>query len=143
MAITVYILRQIETGNSMPISSFFLVLISVGLSAGSQIFLKYGMTSEKVSNALKHPESSPLDIGLAIFLSPMVLLGLFSFGVSAIVWLFVLAKIPLSSAYPFVSLGIIVTVFAGFYLFGESLTPFKVIGTGFIVLGILMVAKSY
>lgn len=127
----------------MQATNLLLVLISVALSAGSQILLKYGMTSEKVSAVLKHPESNPVDIGLAIFLSPMVLLGLFSFGLSALVWLFVLAKIPLSSAYPFVSLGIIVTVLAGCYLFGESITPYKIIGSGLIVLGIVLIAKSY
>lgn len=126
----------------MQFGNLLLILISVSLSAGSQVLLKYGMTSERVSKALGAPNASPLDIGMAVFLSPLVLSGLFSFGLSALLWLFVLARTPLSSAYPFVSLGIVVTVLAGFYLFDESMTPFKIIGTVLIVSGIILVAKS-
>ena len=54
-----------------------------------------------------------MGFALALLTSPLVLLGLAVFGLSAIVWLFVLSKIAFSHAYPFVALGIVVTVAAG------------------------------
>ena len=49
---------------------------------------------------------------LAILTSPSILSGFGCFGLSLVLWLFALARTPLSSAYPFVALGILVRVFA-------------------------------
>jgi multidrug transporter EmrE-like cation transporter len=56
--------------------------------------------------------------------------------------LFVLSKIPLSSAYPFVALGIAITVVAGRFIFGEPISLFKLIGVCVILIGITTVALS-
>jgi len=117
------------------------VLLSVLLSAGSQVLLKIGMTGEGVKSALTDTKD-PLRILLAIAHSPWVLLGLGCFGLSALVWLFVLAKIPLSSAYPFVALGIAITVVAGRLMFGEPISALKLIGVCVILAGIATVAVS-
>src|SRR5690242_11861493 len=103
-----------------------LVLLSVLLSSGSQVLLKRGMISAPVRAALANHEQ--LKTVLAIATAPSILVGLICFGLSAIVWLFVLARIPLSSAYPFVALGIVVTVVAGWLLFSEALSLAKLIG---------------
>jgi multidrug transporter EmrE-like cation transporter len=118
-----------------------LILLSVILSAGSQVLLKFGMTTPAVKSVLENKES-PLSILLTIATSPAVLIGLLCFGLSAVVWLFVLAKIPLSSAYPFVALGIAITVVAGRFMFGEPISISKLIGVGAILVGIATVAAS-
>ena len=125
----------------MRLTLVLLVLFSVLLSAGSQLLLKYGMTSEAVRAALE-ARTGPLQLALTIARSPFVLSGLFCFGLSAVVWLFVLARIPLSSAYPFVALGIAITVLAGRFLFGESVSVLKAVGVMFVLAGIVMVATS-
>jgi multidrug transporter EmrE-like cation transporter len=114
-----------------------LILISVALSSGSQIILKYGMTTPAVQQALQSHQLGPIFQNVA--LSPFVLGGLFCFGLSAVVWLFVLSQIPLSSAYPFVSIGICVTVLAGYAMFGESVSALTLAGVAAIILGIIMV----
>jgi multidrug transporter EmrE-like cation transporter len=118
-----------------------LVLLSVLLSAGSQVLLKYGMTSPAVRDAMAM-QGEPLRVALAIATTPTVLIGLACFGLSAVVWLFVLARIPLSSAYPFVALGIAVTVVAGRLLFGEPLSALKLTGVALIMAGIGTLAAS-
>ncbi len=118
-----------------------LILFSVLLSAGSQILLKHGMSTPAVKSALAGTVE-PLHMLLTIAASPAVLLGLGCFGLSAVVWLFVLAKIPLSSAYPFVALGIAITVIAGRFVFGEPISAIKMIGVGIILAGIATVAAS-
>jgi multidrug transporter EmrE-like cation transporter len=87
-------------------------------------------------------KNEPMQVLLTIASSPTVLLGLGCFGLSAIVWLFVLSKIPLSSAYPFVALGIAITVVAGRFIFGEPISLFKLIGVCVILIGITTVALS-
>jgi multidrug transporter EmrE-like cation transporter len=118
-----------------------LVIFSVLLSSGSQILLKSGMTAPAVSSALAN-STAPLRIGLTIASSPAVMLGLFCFGLSAIVWLFVLSRIPLSTAYPFVALGIAITVAAGRFVFDEPISAAKMIGVTLIIVGVTTVAAS-
>lgn len=124
----------------MNIASILMILTSVALSAGSQIILKYGMTAPQVRGALD--SGNALDVARAVALSPQVLLGLAAFGLSAVVWLFVLSRIALSSAYPFVALGIMVTVTAGAVLFGEPVTASKLAGVTLIVGGVVLVGLA-
>lgn len=116
------------------------VLISVALSSGSQIILKKGMIAPRIQESLLSGDIPT--IVLTVLTSPLIIGGLFCFALSAVFWLFVLSKVPLSAAYPFIALGIGVTVIAGLTLFGETVSPSGAIGVGFIVLGILCVASQ-
>jgi multidrug transporter EmrE-like cation transporter len=117
-----------------------LVLFSVLLSSGSQILLKYGMTRPAMKIALA--DKMPLISLQAIATSPAVLMGMACFGLSAVVWLFVLAKIPLSTAYPFVALGIAITVLGGRFLFLEPVSTLKMVGIALVITGVLCVGNS-
>jgi multidrug transporter EmrE-like cation transporter len=86
--------------------------------------------------------ASPLVPFQAIATSPAVLLGMACFGLSAVVWLFVLAKIPLSTAYPFIAIGIIITVVGGRFLFAEPVSLLKLFGIALVIVGILCVGSS-
>jgi multidrug transporter EmrE-like cation transporter len=117
------------------------VLFSVLLSSGSQVLMKYGMSSTEIQTAMESA-AGPMRIAVAIATSPPILLGLVCFGLSAVVWLFVLSKIPLSTAYPFVALGIAITVAAGRMIFGEPVTLAKLLGVVLIIVGVTTVAAS-
>jgi multidrug transporter EmrE-like cation transporter len=125
----------------MRIELVLFILLSVLLSSGSQVLLKFGMSAPAIQLALGDA-SGPLRIALEIASSPSILLGLTCFGLSAIVWLFVLSRIPLSTAYPFVALGIAITVAAGRFLFGEPITTAKLFGVILIIAGVLSVSVS-
>lgn len=115
-----------------------LVLFSVGCSAIGQIALKFGMASASVQAALAAGGVVP--VGTAIVNNPFVLGGLFLYGFSAVLWLFVLARLDVSVAYSFVSLGFIVIMSLGCLLFGEPFTLRKLIGTIVVMLGVYLVA---
>jgi multidrug transporter EmrE-like cation transporter len=125
----------------MRIELVFLILISVLLSSGSQVLLKFGMSAPDIQIALAQTDK-PLQIAIAIVTSPLVLGGLFCFGLSALFWLFVLSKIPLSTAYPFVALGIVVTAISGRMLLGEPISAIKAVGIVLIVSGVLAIGAS-
>ncbi len=124
----------------MRLDSLAMILVSVVLASGSQIVLKGAMTAREIQRTIE--VGSPLEILMAIMTSPQVIAGLTCFGVATVVWLFVLSKIPLSSAYPFIALGVLITVLAGKYLFGEAITPQKAIGVGLIMGGIVLVGVT-
>ena len=116
------------------------VVFSVVLSAGSQVILKKGVIAPRVQDTLASGDVPA--ILMAVLTSPMIVGGLICFGLNAFVWLYVLSKVPLSSAYPFVALGIGITVVAGLTLFDETVTTGGAIGVGLIILGILFVASQ-
>lgn len=124
----------------MRIGLLCLALLSVVLSALSQIALKAGMTSPPVQAAIA--TSSSMRVIAAVSQSPLVLAGLLCFGFSALVWLAVLSRAPLSTAYPFVALGIAITTAAGLMLFNEPFSAVKGAGVFLIVFGVVAVALS-
>jgi multidrug transporter EmrE-like cation transporter len=124
----------------MQITLVLVVVLSVLLSAGSQVLLKFGMSSPEMTSAVANDE--PLRLALRIAATPTVLLGLACFGFSAVAWLFVLSKLPLSTAYPFVALGIAISVAAGRLLFNEPISAVKLIGVSLIIVGVGTVSAS-
>lgn len=114
-----------------------LILASVGLSAIAQMFLKLGVGAAGV------PPASGVGATLSAYaLSPYVVLGLGLYGLGAVLWLFVLSRLPLTAAYPFVGLGFIATMVIGVAALGEAVTPMRVVGTLLIAAGCVLVARS-
>ena len=53
-----------------------------------------------------------------------------------------MSRVPVSVAYPMLSLGYVVNALAAWWLFGESITAQKIAGIGFILIGVWLVARS-
>ncbi len=111
-----------------------------GFVIGLSDHFKTGDGAQEVQSAIS--TGTLQQIAFKIFTSSLVLGGLGCFGLSALLWLFVLSRVPLSSAYPFVALGIFVTVLAGSIMFAEPISITKAIGVSFIVGGVLLVGIS-
>ena len=119
--------------------SFSLILTGVLLNAGAQLLLKAG------TNAVGHFEftlENALPVGLRLALEPHILGGIFCYVISLVVWIMGLSRIPVSVAYPMLSIGYIINAVAAWYLFGESLTTLRLSGIGFIIVGVFLVARS-
>jgi multidrug transporter EmrE-like cation transporter len=117
-----------------------LILFSVGLSGLAQVAFKLGVSAEPVR--LAFADGSMLQILRAFALSPGVLIGLGMYGVGAVAWLSVLARTPLSLAYPFVGLSFIITALAGYWLFHETPVPARLIGTALVIAGVVLVGRG-
>jgi multidrug transporter EmrE-like cation transporter len=120
-------------------ASFSLVLAGVLLNAAAQLLLKAG-TNRIGEFAFTLDNVVP--VGLKVAASPFVLGGLACYAVSVVVWIMALSRVPVSVAYPMLSIGYIVNAFAAWALFGESVTAQKLAGIGFIVVGVWLVARS-
>lgn len=112
---------------------YLLLFSSIVLAIVGQLLLKRGVM---VSDLIPTFAS----IVKTVF-SPIVFLGLVTYGISALIWLFVLQKFPLSVAYPALSLTYVVIVIASFYIFKEPLTSTKVLGTLLILFGVYLLFK--
>ncbi len=119
--------------------AFSLVLTGVLLNAAAQLLLKAG-TNRIGEFAFSLDNVVP--IGLKVAASPFVIGGLACYVVSVVVWILALSRVPVSIAYPMLSIGYIVNAGAAWFLFGESLTAQKLVGIGFIIVGVWLVARS-
>ena len=119
--------------------SFSLLMLGVFLNATAQLLLKAG------TNAVGQFEFSAgniVPVGMKLALEPHIMGGLACYVVSVVVWIMGLSRVPVSIAYPMLSVGYVLNAVAAWYLFGESLTAQKLIGIGFIIAGVFLVAKS-
>ena len=73
---------------------------------------------------------------------PWVLAGFLCFGISAILWLAVVSRVPLSYAYPMVALSYVLIFGASYVWFGEALGALRVAGAALICFGVVLVARS-
>jgi multidrug transporter EmrE-like cation transporter len=123
----------------MTVVSFMLVLAGVLLNAAAQLLLKAG-TNRIGSFSFSAENIAP--IGAAVATQPHILLGLACYGISVVVWIMALSRTPVSVAYPMLSIGYVVNAFGAWCLFGEAVTPMRLVGTGIIILGVFIVARS-
>jgi multidrug transporter EmrE-like cation transporter len=69
-------------------------------------------------------------------------IGLSCYGVSVILWLGALSRVPVSIAYPMLSVGYVVNAIAAAYLFAEALTAGKLIGIMLVIAGVIVLARA-
>jgi drug/metabolite transporter (DMT)-like permease len=123
----------------MSLTAFSLLLTGVLLNAAAQLFLKAGTL--RIGEFAFSVENI-VPIGWKLATQPFIVAGVGCYVISLVVWILGLSRVPVSIAYPMLSIGYIVSAVAAWYLFGESLTAQKIVGIGFIVIGVYLVAKS-
>lgn len=116
-----------------------LILFTVTLSACAQLALKMGVSRPDMAAAM---QLGVADSILAAITSPLIWLGLIIYGLSVALWLWVLSKVDLSVAYPFVGVSFLVTMAFGAFLLDENVTPARVVGTLLIACGCVLVGRS-
>jgi multidrug transporter EmrE-like cation transporter len=119
--------------------SFALLLTGVLLNASAQLLLKAG------TNAIGRFEfnlDNAIPVALKLASEPHVMGGMLCYVFSLIVWIMALSRVPVSIAYPMLSIGYVVNAFIAWQWLGEPLATQKMVGIGIIVVGVFLVARS-
>ena len=119
--------------------SALLVIIAVILNTAAQFFLKAGAGQ---LSGLASTGGSILKIGWVGITNFWIAGGLACYIISFAVWIGVLARLPVSVAYPLLSLGYVIGLFASYWFFGESLGTEKLVGVGLILAGVYLLSKN-
>jgi multidrug transporter EmrE-like cation transporter len=122
----------------MNIINFAIALFGIGLNAAAQIFLKLGVEKVDFDQVAK----MNMPDKLFAFIEWPFMLGLTCYAISFCVWIVVLKRMELSMAYPLLSIGFIVSLFAGHLMFGEQITMIRILGVVLICLGVIFVSRS-
>jgi uncharacterized membrane protein len=108
-----------------------LALLNALLMAVGQTFWKLGMKDRDIINIF--------DIFTALT-SPFVIAGLFVYGLTMFLWLYVLNKAELSYVYPIQSMAFVFVLIISSVLFREALTINRIIGVLVICMGAYIVS---
>jgi multidrug transporter EmrE-like cation transporter len=124
----------------MSVLTWILILAGVGLNAAAQLLLKVA------TKPLGHFTAFNADILVSsvqiLFRSPSFWTGMLCYGASLCVWLAALAKAPVSTAYPMLSLGYVVVAAVSVLWLGESMSPAKLLGIALICVGVVLVSRN-
>jgi drug/metabolite transporter (DMT)-like permease len=114
------------------------ILFTVLTNAAAQLMLKQGMMS---LGSISFGANPVIKI-LQIVFSPWVFFGLCTFVISMASHLYVLSKVELSFAYPFLSLAYVAVAVFAYFIFREDLNAWRIAGIGFICVGTVLIAQS-
>lgn len=105
---------------------YLLALGSIALSSAAQICLKLAMRTRPSLWTALH--------------QPMLYGGLAAYGLSAVLWLLVLRRLPLTQAYPLVSLNFVLVLLGSAWLLHERATWTMGLGVLCIFAGLMLFA---
>lgn len=120
--------------------SLVLVLISVGLATAGHFTLKVAMNN--IGRIGTAQVNAAWDTIARAAREPRLWLGLTLFGISALFWLIVLSRVPLSLAYPFAGLSYVIIVFLDAFVLNETVPGLRWVGAGVVALGIALIGLS-
>ena len=120
-------------------SDFSILFCGVVLNALAQLGLK---AATRVSGPLIAGDAGVWQRALSMLAVPSLWYALLAYGLSLIVWLVGLSRVPVSQAYPLLSLGYVINIGLAWWLLGEVPNVQRVAGIGVIVVGVVLVARS-
>lgn len=117
--------------NTLMTQIFSLLLFALSLATG-QIFFKFVAQTSEPLNSLNNI--------LMLVTNAWFHAALVCYGMSTILWIYILQKVPLSFAYPFVAIGFILVPLFAWLIFGEVLKLKYFLGVLFIIIGLLTIS---
>ena len=120
-------------------TAFSFLMTGVLLNAGAQLLLKAGTNALGVISLTR---DNWFDTFWRMGTQGYFVTGVVVYMVSLVVWIMGLSRVPVSVAYPMLSLGYVINAVLAYYLFGEAVTVTKWLGIALIILGVWLVARS-
>jgi len=117
-------------------NTIIIILIGILFASLGQVFWKIGM------NSIGAIDNFSISGIIAMFFNPIVVLGLFMYGLSTIFWLIALSQKDLSYVYPFISLTFIFVLFLSYFVLKEQISTARIVGTLIIIIGLMVIVRG-
>ena len=123
----------------MKLSDFTWLLAGVLLNAGAQLGLK---SATRLTGRIDGTTASLWPAVQQLILAPAFWMALIAYGISVGVWIVGLSRVPVSQAYPVLSLGYVLAALLAWPLLGEAVSPQRWAGIAVIVLGVWLITRN-
>src|ERR1700738_4725869 len=100
-----------------------LIVFALFLAAGQALFKRVGLIIR----------DQPFFDGLILMArQPALYVALALYGLSTVLWIWILSRLPLMQAYPWVAVSMLIVPLIGWFAFGERVSPIFWIGIALI-----------
>jgi drug/metabolite transporter (DMT)-like permease len=118
---------------TLAVNLFALTVFTVSLSIGQLLFKQAGLAMQARSVA----EGFALVLRLPSFYAALTLYGL-----ATLLWVWILSRVPLALAYPWVAAGVVIVPLLSWWVYGERVNLTFWFGAALIVVGILITQRG-
>ncbi len=122
------------------ITALLWLLPAMLFSTTGELFLKRGMN--EIGSFDFASVSTIVPTALKIAANPSIWIGMLGFVGGSVFWLSVISRVPLSLAYPLLSLSYVIVVVESWVFLNEGLHPLRIIGSLVIVVGVALISLS-
>jgi len=119
-------------------SGYFYIFITIAFTVIGQLLVKAGMAGV-IASFSQTPKLAPLIF--AGLLRPAVLAGLGCAFVAAVAWFPAISRLPISVAYPFMALPIVLVLLLAPLCFGERVLVNQWIGVSVVSFGLWLASR--
>lgn len=117
--------------------TLLLIIISALINTTAQLLLKAG--ADRLKSIPWHGLNSLVP---NLISNPYLMLGGVCYVSSVGIWIIVLSRVPVSFAYPMVSLAYVSTALAAAFIFNEYLSFTRIAGILVIILGVYLITRT-
>ena len=119
--------------------NILMILLCVSLGSAAQLSLKRGMNA--VGGLPTDPSQIPAWF-IQAFSNVFVDVGFLLYLIASLFWIVILSRVPVSWAYPMVSIAYVVVVILSKFLLKEDVSAVRFAGTLVICAGVVLVSRS-
>jgi multidrug transporter EmrE-like cation transporter len=119
--------------------SYFYVLCTILLTVYGQLAIKVQVLK---AGALPADGVEKITFLLRLLLNPWVISAFLAALFASIAWMAAMTRLPLSLAYPFMSLAFVLVMLFSSFLFNEPITSAKLIGVLLVLAGLVVGSRG-
>lgn len=117
----------------------FFIFATIIFTVYSQLVMRWQVMA---AGPLPVDTSGKVSYVINLLFTPWVLSGIVATFLAGVSWMLAMTKFEISYAYPFVGLNYILVLVAAFFLFNETLSVTKLIGSALVVVGVVVVSRG-
>lgn len=115
------------------------ILLTIFFTVYSQLVMRWQVTA---AGQLPDDITGKVRFVIILLLNPWVITGVIATFFAGVSWMLAMTRFEISYAFPFVSLNYILILAASVFLFNESFSVTKILGSLIIIVGIVVIAKG-
>ena len=119
--------------------NYLYIALTIALTVYGQIAIKMQVMQ---AGALPSAGADKWTFLLRLLLNPWIVSAFAAAFLASIAWMGAMSKFALSHAYPFMSLNFVIVLLLSGWLFGEPLSPTRLVGVSLICLGTVIAAQG-
>ncbi|MBI4449181.1 hypothetical protein HY641_04100 [Candidatus Woesearchaeota archaeon] len=116
-----------------------IVFITV-ITTSAQLLYKYGV--QQLGSLGELVQAGLISAGLAVFLNPWVVLGLFLYAIGAVLLVIAFKGGDVTVLFPIIATSYLWVAIGSYYFFGTSLTMLKILGVLVLMSGVVLIGAS-